>query len=263
MKLSWRKWGVSGMAWVSVLALGGMALAGSVSGSTEPSAWLSPKGAVEGKALGSGEPFEMTVHLQAEPDSSYELAVTYDGDGIGVCQEDSATLDTNPQGKAVFECVFTTVENNGTEDLAGTVTFTVTQEDVETAVVVASLSVKPAEVEEELEEELEGELEVTEEDEETGANHGHCVSYWSHEAKAQGLHGKHKGAFVSSIAGNKDAVAEKGAPDDECDFQADLDAALEAQGEADEAKAAKFNAKEQRRAAKAAGKNGDEAAGKK
>lgn len=66
-----------------------------------------------------------------------------------------------------------------------------------------------------------------------GPNHGHCVSYWAHQAKDQGLEGKDKGQFVASIAQNAEAVSMKvdegGSPDETCDFQSDLDAALEEQ----------------------------------
>ena len=263
MRLSWRKWGVSGSAWLAVVALGGMAFAGATSGS-EPSAWLSPAGVVEGKTLSSGEPFEMTLHFAGDPDSVYDLAVTYDGDGIGVCQSDVVTLETNSEGKATFDCMFTTVENLGSHPLTGPVTFTVTLVDEVVASAVASLTVSPAEVEEAPEPEG-SEQELTQGEGEQGPNHGHCVSFWTHEAKAQGLTGKHKGAFVSAIAQNPDAVADKDEPGAECDFQDALDAALEEQATADaaaaEVQAAKAAAKEQRRSENAKGsKPGEEGA---
>lgn len=257
MRLSWRNWGVSGMAWLAIVALGGMAIAGVAVGSSEPFAWLSPKGAVEGKTLDSGEPFEMTLHLEADAEQSYDLAVTYDGDGVGSCQADAAVLETNPQGKAVFECDFATVENTGTEDLAGTVMFTVTQEGADVAEVVAALSVRPQEVEEpgDIEEPI-GEVESASEE----ANHGHCVSYWTKQARSQGLDGRFKGAFVSVVAQDEEAVAEKDDPGEGCDFQEELDVALEDQAtfeaEREAALAEKQAAKEARKEAKTAASRG-------
>lgn len=72
---------------------------------------------------------------------------------------------------------------------------------------------------------------------ESADNHGHCVSYWAHQAKAQGLQGNEKGAFVSSIGSNADAVAPKvengGTLEGitTCDFQAALDTAKAASAE--------------------------------
>lgn len=60
-------------------------------------------------------------------------------------------------------------------------------------------------------------------------NHGRCVSYWVHQAKSEGLSGRAKGAFISSIAKNEDAVSKKveegGTPDGTCDFGDELEAA--------------------------------------
>ena len=87
--------------------------------------------------------------------------------------------------------------------------------------------------------EVNEEVEVEAEGDEAsdGINHGHCVSYWSHAAKDQGLEGRNKGEFVSSIAQNEEAVsakvAEDGTPDSTCDFQSALDTALTEQ-EADD-----------------------------
>lgn len=89
----------------------------------------------------------------------------------------------------------------------------------------------------------EAEVEVESEEASDGVNHGHCVSYWAHQAKEQGLEGKAKGEFVSSIAQNEEAVSAKvadgGTPDATCDFQAQLDEAkaeqsAEAESEASE-----------------------------
>jgi len=74
------------------------------------------------------------------------------------------------------------------------------------------------------EESKEDSEEESEEESETpsdGTNHGQCVSKWAHESKTQGLKGKARGHFVSSIARDKTAVGT------DCDFQAQLTAALE------------------------------------
>jgi hypothetical protein len=60
-------------------------------------------------------------------------------------------------------------------------------------------------------------------------NHGHCVSFWAHESKGQGLKGSARGHFVSSVALDPEAVALKDEPGETCDFQAQLDEALAAQ----------------------------------
>lgn len=66
-----------------------------------------------------------------------------------------------------------------------------------------------------------------------GPNHGHCVSYWAHKAKAEGLTGKSFGAFISTVAQNDSATSSKvtgtATPDGTCNFQAALDAAKLAQ----------------------------------
>lgn len=103
------------------------------------------------------------------------------------------------------------------------------------------VSKEKAEVEEPEETQEVEELEVEEEEGpetlqggEDVVNHGHCVSYWVHQAKAEGLSGRAKGAFVSSIAKNQDAVSKKveegGTPDGTCDFGDDLQAAKSSVG---------------------------------
>ena len=77
----------------------------------------------------------------------------------------------------------------------------------------------------------ETETEVTVEAGDKEQNHGRCVSYWAKEAKTQGLEGKRKGAFVSSVAENPDAIGDGGT--ETCDFQADLDTALADQAAAE------------------------------
>jgi hypothetical protein len=62
------------------------------------------------------------------------------------------------------------------------------------------------------------------------ANHGHCVSYWVHESKEEGLKGRAGGQFISSIAKVEEAVSMKvGEGDDPdsatCDFRDELDQA--------------------------------------
>jgi len=65
------------------------------------------------------------------------------------------------------------------------------------------------------------------------ANHGHCVSYWRHQAKAQGLDPQARPSFIASIAQDETAVTRRvesgGTPDATCNFQVALDAALRAQ----------------------------------
>ena len=73
------------------------------------------------------------------------------------------------------------------------------------------------------------------------SNHGHCVSYWAHQAKAQGLKGRSKGQFVSSIARDKGATSTKvtdgGSPAATCDYQSALDAAKSGQDQTAKTKA--------------------------
>lgn len=61
------------------------------------------------------------------------------------------------------------------------------------------------------------ETEVT--SEEAADNHGQCVSTWAHRAKEEGLERSAFGAFVSSVA-QSDETGE------DCDFAAQLEAAL-------------------------------------
>lgn len=68
-------------------------------------------------------------------------------------------------------------------------------------------------------------------------NHGHCVSYWAHAAKDAGLKGKAKGQFISTVAQDKDATSAKlegdATPTGDCgSYQAALDSAVTAQGQA-------------------------------
>lgn len=215
-----RRLGVSGAAWIAVVAIGGAALAAAVA-ETTPSVTLSPEGATTGKTLNSAEVFDMTVHVQAEPSASYHLAVTYGGDAIGSCQANEADLGTNEEGKATWTCTFTAAENAGTEDLSGTVTFTVDG----VGAVTANLSVRPAASEEEPEE--------TQEEAETSSqngedNHGQCVSGWAHKARADGLHGRFYGQFISTVVAQSDCAGF-----DETEFASELQAALDAQAAAE------------------------------
>ena len=103
----------------------------------------------------------------------------------------------------------------------------------EVATLDALLSVRAAEEESEDEEPPAGADDETLPAED-GANHGQCVSYWAHEAKAQGLLRHWKGGFVSLVARDPAAVLAKGEePGETCDFQDELDAALAEQEEAD------------------------------
>lgn len=67
-------------------------------------------------------------------------------------------------------------------------------------------------------------------------NHGHCVSYWAHAAKAAGLKGKAKGEFISTVAQDEDATSVKlegdATPTGDCGgYQAVLDSAVADQGQ--------------------------------
>jgi len=65
-------------------------------------------------------------------------------------------------------------------------------------------------------------------------NHGHCVSYWARQSKTEGLTGRAKGAFISSIAQDETAVSKKveetGSPDETCNFSDELTAAKDSAG---------------------------------
>lgn len=248
MKRFLRIGGISMVAWVGVIAVAGIALAGAFD-APDLAITVSPKGVLTGKTIDSGEPFEMTLHLQGDAATAYDLAVAYEGD-VGTCQADTATLQTNPQGKAVWTCELDTAENTGTAPLDGTVTFKVSQGGSEVGSVVAKLSVRPAEEPLEAPEPTPAPSEEPETDD--AVNHGHCVSYWAHESKDAGLEGKRRGAFVSSVAGDSDAVAPKGndpvAPT--CDFTDELEKALAEQ----EAATAEDSGDDDRRGGKQKGK---------
>ncbi|HEX9713991.1 MAG TPA: hypothetical protein VGB52_15730 [Actinomycetota bacterium] len=232
MRLSFRKWGVPTISWLAVFAFAGMALAGAGEESVEPTASLLPDEVAEGKTLESAEPLEMTLALSANPETDYDLAITYGADPVGVCQTDAATITTDVEGEGSFVCSFTTVVNEGTDDLVGTITFSVSLADELVTENVANLTVAAAEPEEP------EEPEVTQVEGEAVINHGHCVSYWARRAKADGLTGRAKGAFVSAIAEDEEAVSSKvsddGEPDETCDFSEALAEAL-AEQEADDA----------------------------
>jgi hypothetical protein len=257
---------MAGSVGLALVAIAGSALAGVMVSTVEPHVWLSPPGAEVGKTLDSDETFEMTLHLQADADATYGLAVTYEGDDVGTCQEDVAVLATNPQGKAVWTCEFDTAPNGGAEDLSGIVHLLVSSETEEVGAVDALLSVRPAEAEAEEEEEVVETAETVEASESEGSeNHGHCVSYWAHAAKEAGLQGRWYGAFGSAVARDDAAVAPKGEPGEDCDFQDQLDAALAEQEAAEaaeeEARAERDEAKAQRaaeREAKKAARHGDQ-----
>ena len=219
------------LAGVIALTFGGAALIGTTDTPSE-SLWLTPEEAQTEKVLGSDEDFEMTLHVQGAPETTYELLVGYEGDAVGTCSNPVTPLLTDPEGKAAWTCTFDTAANETDGTLEGTVVYTVT----DLASLEARISVRPAEV---LETEPTPEPTPTEEEEEeeedsalTKVNHGHCVSYWARESKAQGLRGSARGAFVSSIARDETAVSEKGAPGPDCRFQERLDEALEKQAAA-------------------------------
>jgi len=251
---------MAGSVGLALVAVAGTALAGVMVSTVEPHAWLSPPGAEVGKTIDSDEPFEMTLHLQADPDATYALAVTYEGDDVGTCQEeDGAVLTTNPQGKAVWTCEFDTAANDGTEDLSGVVHLVVSAVSEEVASVDALLSVRPAEVEEEVTLASEEIVETTEGEE--GENHGHCVSYWAHAAKEAGLQGRWFGGFGSVVAQDDEAVASKdGGAAESCDFQDELDAALVEQEAAEAAKVAAGAERDEAKAARAAAREAKKAA---
>lgn len=80
---------------------------------------------------------------------------------------------------------------------------------------------------------LKSELSDAEEGEKAGhavVNHGRCVSSAAHAAKAAGLKGRDKGAFMSSIAKDESQVANK-AGEGDCDFGASLEDALASQAD--------------------------------
>lgn len=240
MRIWWRKWGVTAMAWVAVLGIGGAALAGGEDDPPAASATLSPDEVSTGKTLASGEAFEMTLHLTADADKTYDLTILYAEDGVGTCQTDVDTLETNPEGTAAWTCAFDTAENPGPGDLTGTVTFDVTDAGAPVAQAVATLTVTPAQEEEEVVEEEPIEEETPEPETAGDENHGHCVSFWAHESKEAGLTGSARGAFISSIARDESAVAPKDDPESSpsCDFRDELDEAVAAQ-ETENAKPAK------------------------
>lgn len=214
------------------LVAGGIALRGESTASVELS--LSPAGAVSGKTLTAGEAWDMTVHLQGQPDTTYDFAVVSDGTA-GSCPSAPATLTTNPEGKATWTCDFATAGAPG----AGTVTFTVSKDGGELGSIVANLTVVAAEEEEEAEE--------TEEPAsgEAKDNHGACVSYWTKRAKAEGLEGRFKGQFTSMVA-RSDCTGV-----DESEFADELAAALQQQETAVAERAAARAAKQGGRKAKA------------
>lgn len=224
-----RHWAISTVAWGAVLSLGTTALAGALNHPEDPDAWVSPKGVEEGKTLDPEEPFEMTLHLDAAPNETYSLEIVYDGDA-GECAGAPALVElgTNPEGKATWTCDFETAAAEGD----GSVTFTVKDSDGNTVdEVVALLSVRePEEEEEEIEE---TEVEPLQEDGE-GANHGHCVSHWAHQANEAGLKGEFRRDFLTPIAQDPAAVAEKDSPGEDCDFETELADAVAAQEAAGE-----------------------------
>lgn len=210
---------------VVALTFGSAALTGTTD-TASVSSWLSPKHVESEKSLGSDEAFEMTLHVQGAPNTTYELSVSYEGDEVGVCTNPVTPLQTNPQGKSVWTCTFDTAANETDAPLNGTILYAITDHST----LEGHISVRPAE---------EAEVEPTpspspdeEPVEASGVNHGHCVSYWAHASKAQGLRGSARGAFISSIARDGSAVSEKGEPGPDCQFQDRLDGALEGQAAA-------------------------------
>lgn len=112
----------------------------------------------------------------------------------------------------------------------------------------------------ELDDEIAGQAN-DEAEEAAGPNHGHCVSYWNHQAKDAGLKGKARGEFVSAIAKDEAAVSNKvedgGTPDSTCDFGDELATALAAQGASDD-DGSKGKSGEERGKSAGKGKSGEE-----
>ena len=196
----------------STLAAGGMVLRGAESDTV--SLWFSPEELVTGKTIDPTHPFEFTLHLEGEPDTEYVLT-TESSAGAASCETAPSTLTTNPEGKAVYECLLGTTWSAAT----GSITFIASEGDAEVGritaqFVLATPVVEPTPLADET-----PDADV----EEKADNHGQCVSYWAHRAKDEGLEGSRKGAFVSMVA-QSDCTGV-----DEEEFADELEAALAAQ----------------------------------
>jgi hypothetical protein len=65
---------------------------------------------------------------------------------------------------------------------------------------------------------------------EDGANHGHCVSWYAHKSKEDGLSGQARGEFMSQVAESDGVRSKDGSTSTDCDFDSALSAAVAAQG---------------------------------
>jgi hypothetical protein len=196
--------------WASVLGLSALtAVALAQPGlDTELDTWVSP--GTDAK-VDLGETLDITLHLEGNAGDQVDVTVAASS---GAVDPASGSVTLNPQGKAAFDVVYTPAEVGD-----HTVTFSSDAFDD----VVVDVEVNPAEEPGEELEELESEPEVAA----TGPNHGQCVAGWVHRAKAEGLEKELFGEFVSTVAGDKTAVAEskdeiiEGNAPGTCDF-ADL-----------------------------------------
>jgi hypothetical protein len=65
---------------------------------------------------------------------------------------------------------------------------------------------------------------------EDGANHGHCVSWYAHKSKDDGLTGQARGKFISTVANSDGTRSKDGTTSTGCNFDSALRAAVSAQG---------------------------------
>lgn len=207
-----KKYATGVISVIGVLALGAAAIASpGLLDNDELSTWVSPGLSA---MVDLDDTLDVTLHFDGPADMEIEVAVEASS---GSVDPSSGSVTLNPQGKAAFDVVYTPAEVGD-----HTVTFSSDEFDD----VVVNVKVNPAE--EPVEEEEPAEPA-------SGANHGQCVAGWAQRAKAEGLERKFFGEFVSTVAGQVDAVADSkddiisGSAPESCDFEDLLAQKLEEQ----------------------------------
>lgn len=167
------------------------------------------------------ETLDITLHLEGQADDEMSVEVAASSGSVDPA---SGSVTLNPQGKAAFDVVYTPSE-------VGDHTVTFSSDDFDD--VVVNVKVNPAE-------EVEPPADDPEESGASAANHGQCVAGWAQRARAEGLERNFFGEFVSTVAGQSDAVAESkddivaGNAPSTCDFEALLAQKLEEQANSPE-----------------------------
>ena len=153
--------------------------------------------ATSGVTIDPTQPYDLTLGLTGAPSTTYALAVAYT-DGSAQCTTPATTLTTDANGSASFDCLLGTTWSAALN--SASVTFAVAKDGLDLGSVTALFTLQSATpVVSDSPTPTPDPTESSSPDASTD-NHGQCVSYWAHTAKAAGLLRSNYGHFVSMVA---------------------------------------------------------------